>query len=429
MKKTIAVFLILCFAAALAACGANDLYIHDPASGAEPPAAKDTPEPVLTEPDPVVAEALGGQVILSVKNEMQSFAAPDGSGKTILSFGTDTVKVVLDDRAAAEKINQFLAMKDEMYYTGSGAGDGMYELLELATDNYTLVKELGTSQNTEFSCTRSVIVERGDSRILSLRYRVNSYTGGAHGLYADRVFVFDTATGSLLKLDDIAADRAALEEAMLAKMTDLIENDVRYQPVKEYMKAFQPDLELNDALRSLFREGSWLLDDEGFAVFSDLYEIGSYADGILRFSLSYEELDGILREEYLPFARSESGELFIRSIDSPRSASVILVDKVTTDEKGSEFRVFSQGTVYDVSIDSVVYISDHVGFYQTTTHWYCSYLSNAGVQVQTLIPDGMPDLMIRYLDENGQPHSFLITRSGEDGTVILLEEEHVEAVG
>ena len=41
----------------------------------------------------------------------------------------------------------------------------------------------------------------------------------------------------------------------------------------------------------------------------------------------------------------------------------------------------------------------------------------------------MPDLMIRCRDESGTEHSFLLTESGEDGSVLLLEEDNVAAVG
>ena len=47
------------------------------------------------------------------------------------------------------------------------------------------------------------------------------------------------------------------------------------------------------------------------------------------------------------------------------ASGVTLIDKVTISKKGSEFRVYAQGTVYDVTIDSVTYINDDVGFYQT----------------------------------------------------------------
>lgn len=428
MKKLIALLMALCLSVSLVACAADEIYIHDtPASAA--PVVSEEHAPVAVEPDPHVVELLGAPVILNVTNKIDTWYAPDDSGKLILTFGGDVVKVVLDNRAAAEKINQFLAMRDEMFYSGSGNGDGLNDLLELATDIYTMSAEIGTSLNTECSCTRSAYIERGDSRVITVRYRVNTYTGGAHGIFSDIAYVFDTATGRLLTLDDLSDDREALENAMLAKMIELIETDVRYQPIQDYVYSFHPDRELADSLRELFREGNWLLGEEGLVVFSDPYEISSYADGSIRFTLRYDEMDGLLKEEWLPAERPEDGSLAISAIDSRESASVTLLDKVSTAADGEEFRLFAQGTVYDVSIDSVVYISDSVGFYQTDTHWYCSYLSNAGVQVQTRIPEGMPDLMIRYLDADGNVHSFLITQSGEDGSVILLEEEHIEPVG
>ena len=104
-----------------------------------------------------------------------------------------------------------------------------------------------------------------------------------------------------------------------------------------------------------------------------------------------------------------------------------LIDKVTVSEDGAEFRLFAKGTAYNVTIDSVAYIND--GFYQTDSHWYCSYLSNTGVQIKTAIPEGMPDLMVRCVDAEGQAHSYLVTQSGEDGSILLLQEEHVDAVG
>ena len=119
----------------------------------------------------------------------------------------------------------------------------------------------------------------------------------------------------------------------------------------------------------------------------------------------------------------------ILELDDANAASVHLIDKVTVSDTGAEFRIFAQGTLYGITIESVSYVSDDVGFYQTDSHWYCSYLSNAGVQVQTDIPDGMPNLMLRYFDAAGTEYRYLVTQSGEDGSIILLPAEHVTAVG
>lgn len=429
MKKVFALLLAASMLFALAACGTGELYIHEPTVTAPP--VSDVPvTPVIEEPSPAILETLGDPVILNIKTITGTYEAPDDSGRTILTYGYQDVDLFLQNKPqTANRINQFLDLKDEIYYSGTGDGDGLNAMLEWAIDNYSLSKEANISANLEFSSMRSAYVDRGDSRILSLRYRVNSYTGGAHGSYVDRAYVFDLSDGALLTLDDIASDRGALEQAMLAKMTDTVQNDVRYQTIRDYMLNFRTDSDLESALKELFREGSWFLNDEGLVVFSDLYEIGSYADGIIRFTLSYEELQGLISDRYMPVERPEGGSLQILDIDHSGAASVSLIDKVTVSEDGSEFRVFASGTVYDVTIDSVTYIDDGVGFYVTDMHWFCSYLSNSGVQVQTGIPQGMPDLMVRCVDENGDAFSYLVTQSAEDGSVLLLQEEHVTAVG
>ncbi len=429
MKKTLAILLAVCLLAALSACGSGDIYIHD-APETQAPAPAETSEPVVAEPDPQVLVELGEPVILNIKNTSETFPAPDGSDRVILTYGYDDVDVYLaSNLSAADAINQELATQDEIFYSGSGNGDGINAVLEVATDNYALTQDHDVGLSTEFSCTRTAFVDRADSRVIALRYRTSTYVGGAHGTYVDRVLVFDTESGRRLSVDDLAADREALEHVILEKMNDVLHNDVRYLPILDYMTAFDPDADVEVKLRSLIRDGSWTLDHEGLTVFSDLYEIGSYADGIVRFTVPYEELNGVLDDAWLPPVRTSGGELHIMGLDDRNGNAVHLLDKVTISDDGSEFRVFADGTVYDVSIDSVTYINDDIGFYQTETHWYCSYLSNVGVQVQTVIPEGMPDLMIRYTDESGAAHRYLITESGEDGSVLLLEESKVVAVG
>ena len=81
------------------------------------------------------------------------------------------------------------------------------------------------------------------------------------------------------------------------------------------------------ALRALIREGSWLLDEKGLVIFSDLYEIGSFADGVVRFAVSYEELDGLLREDWFPVAHDQQGNLNIEVLKAGENAKKQLLDK------------------------------------------------------------------------------------------------------
>lgn len=429
MKKKLAIIMTAALLALLAACGTGDIYLHDaPDDPASTQAAE--PDPVAAEVTPEPADTLGAPVILNIRNITETYPAPDGSDRIILTFGYDDVNVYLQsDAAAADAINQYLATQDEIYYSGTGNGDGLNGYLEIATDNFALAQDHGAGMNLETSCMRSANVDRADSRIISIRYRTNSYSGGAHGTYFDRAYVFETGSGNRLSFDDLTADPAALEKLVLETMNETLKNDVRYKPIFDYMTSFNSDQNLDDLLKALIRDGSWTLDAEGLTVFSDIYEIGSYADGVVRFTVPYDAMSGILDEALLPPERTADGELRIMRLDDLGSDAIRLTDKVTVTEDGPEFRVYTDGVLYDVSIDSVTYINDDVGFYQTETHWYCSYLSHAGVQVQTMIPEGMPNLMIRYRDAGGDVHSYLITESGLDGTVLLMEESSVVAVG
>ena len=56
-------------------------------------------------------------------------------------------------------------------------------------------------------------------------------------------------------------------------------------------------------------------------------------------------------------------------------------------------------------------------------------MSDCAIQLVTLIPEGMPDLMISYTTADGLRHHSLISQSGIDGSISLTDAETVEAVG
>lgn len=427
MKKTIALLLFLCLAASLCACGSLDeLYIHDaPAATPAPDAPAATPAPDDT-PPVNVPELIGAPVVVGVERQSEQYAAPDDSGKIILTFSDDKARVKLDNAAAQEAINAFLLARDEEYYSGTSTGTGLNAILESAMDNYAFAVDKNKSINTEFSCARTVRIERADSRILSLTYRVTTYKEGIHSEIVDRSYVFDAETGALLTMDDLGPDRAALDAALLARMHELVDGDVLYKPLKEYMTDYL-HVDPDEAFSALLREGSWVLTDKGLTVYSDPYEIGSYAEGSVRFTLGYDELEGLLDPNRFPTGRPAGGEAAVIGADEPGAADVRLLDSISVWDDVQRFIIFADGTIYDVSLTRVDYFND--AFYENRLVWHASYLSGSGVLVQAVVPEGMPNLMLRYLDENGVRHSYLVAQSGYDGSMLLLEESTVTAVG
>ena len=429
MKKQIAILLVLTMLLALSACTALKEVEGDPQNqqGNEPGQASAPSETEVLPPEmDTELEALGSQVIVSLSRNEEVFKAPDGTDQTILTFAYDTATVHVEGNdAASERINTSLNVLEEKFYSGTGMGDGVGGMLEQATDNYTVATETGDNRPLEFTSSRSASVRRSDSRILSIVYQTQVYTGGAHGTYHDRAYVFNTQTGERLTFSALCDDSektAALKAYMLEKM--IAQANEENSGVD--MGLFGEEGSLANKLGALIREGSWTLDESGLVVFSDVYELGSYASGIIRFRFSYEELSDFIDAKWLPVPREGDGSFSVAYVSDIPEGSAKILARIAVDPNGTELCLTANGTLYDVTIVSVEYVSE--GFYETSQHWACSYLHNCAVQLATVLPEGMPNVMIRYTSADGSAHNLLVTQSGEDGSLILSDDS-IAAVG
>lgn len=438
MKKTLAIILTLTLAFSLCACAEleslRDIELPPlPEAGASaspelsPEPSVEVTEPPVETPAPV-EEQLNNRVIVSSSNTAIQEYDPQNGTELILTFAYESPLVYIEGRdAASAAINDYLALLDETYYTGNdhgvGTATGFNMLLELAQDNYSYVvansiEDLGL----EFSASRSANVARADAQVLSLVYSFYEFTGGVHGNYYDRAYVFDTETGAELSLDAITSDFDALTAFLVQYMVEKAESD------SYYTERIDPSIsseQYSAAFGQLIREGSWYFGADGLVIFSDTDELGPYAAGIIEFTVPYDELEGKIEEKWLPAERSGQGEFSISLLSDVPEGSIEIIDRVTADETGTEICLSVEGTVYDVKLSRVDYTDT---FFETAQPWACSYMSNCAIQVLTTLPEGMPDLMLSYKTADGETHTFLVSESGEDGSLILVDGL-IEAVG
>ena len=429
MKKIMALILVLALAATMCACDELEKLQQvelPPLPTVEPSQEPETtPEPAEESPEPSPEPLeLGNRVIVSIKNNTEIHNAPDNEAQRILTFSYDTPQVHIEGNdAAAAAINDHIAVLDELYYSGTGNGDGINAMLEMALDNYSYAVDTGAELGLEYSSDRTVSVPRADNAVVSLILSTNTYTGGVHGNYFDRGYVYDAQTGELLTLEKLTSDADAFSAFAASYLVELAKNDETYASL---------DLieDLPSAMAALLREGSWYFDDNGLVVFSDVYELASYAEGIIRFTIPYGALEDYIDAKWLPTQRqSGDGSFEVSLLSDVPSGSVEIIDRVTADSEGLELCLKAVGTVYDVSISSVEYADYSHKFFETASHWACSYMSDCAIQLVTLIPEGMPNLMISYTTADGVHHHSLISQSGVDGSISLTDAESVEAIG
>ena len=55
-------------------------------------------------------------------------------------------------------------------------------------------------------------------------------------------------------------------------------------------------------------------------------------------------------------------------------------------------------------------------------------MKDSAIQLETMIPDGIPNLMVSYTDADGVNHSKLVSQSGMDGSFLLIDD-NIEVLG
>ncbi len=434
MKKVFAIILVLALAVSMSACEELEKLEQvelPPLPTVEPSQEPETEiheEPAVSE-EPIAEADLGSRVIVSISSSNFVYNAPVSvEEQRILTFSYDTPQVHVEGNdAASNVINDHIAVLNELYYTGTGNGDGLNAMLEMALDNYSYAMDTGAEIGLELSSDRTASVSRADSSIISFVFSTYTYTGGVHGYYFNRGYVYDTQTGELLTLDKLSDDPEAFKQFILDYIVDLAENGEEYEAYKAELDNLD---DLNSALGALVREGSWYFDENGLVIFSDVYELASYAAGIISFNIPYADLAEHIDAKWLPVERQSGDGSFEVSMQSDvPSGSIELLDKVEVSADGEELCLKAVGTVYDINISSVEYADYNHKFFETDRHWACSYMQNCAIQLVTLIPDGMPNLMISYTTADGVQHQYLISQSGEDGSVFLIDADNVEAIG
>ena len=186
---------------------------------------------------------------------------------------------------------------------------------------------------------------------------------------------------------------------------------------------FEEGTSYEDILAPLLRQGSWYFDSQGLVIFSSLYEISSYAAGPIFFCIPYADLQGHIDDRWLPEEIQGSGSLELAAGGEMLPDNIPIIDKLDVDGEGEALYLIVHGSVRNLRIARGEYVDS---FYVTQDLWSCGSMDNCALQLQCLIPEGMPNLRISYDDAQGS-HVYYLSHSAQDGSAVLTDT--VEAVG
>ncbi len=426
MKKLIAALLSLIFILSLCSCAiekkadsADEPKPTDAPAAAETPSAEPSGEPeASSEPSPEEPpqEETEPQVIALIKlSESQSFKDADGS--ELVNFSCTSAEFYIPGRKDAAALINADVPKDCFGIFWAEDKPMTYdEVVEMAREDRA--NRLESVQDSEWEWSfvpycgeRRAIVTRADGAVVSILYSNYIYTGGVHGFSWCESAVYSSRTGKPLSRADICGGS---DEEFLRFCADYITDLSHSEAYADYQEAFFEGYEAD--IPDVIAASAWYLSDAGVVFPISPYELGPYAMGSIEFCVPYSALGGIIADEFIPPERDGMpGSLslvkgaagsFNASIDKGRGEVAVL--KVS-------------GSVYDLTIASVTNFYDDYYFTTDSDAIFAGVCRDGdSFFLRDYYPDVAPAFSVSYTDGTGRKHEYILTQSGEDGSILML---------
>jgi len=161
------------------------------------------------------------------------------------------------------------------------------EQLEYAKEAYESTYEVFNP----YEVNLDAYVRRADTLVTSILYNSFYYSGGMHGSSYFYGKNYDTATGKVLKLDDVVKDKDKLCKA--------IEELERCYPYHSFDNGNSVEEILED--EELY---SWTLDYNGITFYFPEYSLSNYNNDMQIVTVTYENNKDALKEKYTPIPKA-----------------------------------------------------------------------------------------------------------------------------
>ena len=319
----------------------------------------------------------------------------DENGVTLLTENRCVPSFTSGDAERSQWVNSILEGIERDYLTDS---------TNLNTYANEFVEDNGTDYFYSYSNYQQMGVARHDAMVVSLISLSSLYSGGTHPNSVQVAYNLDITNQRLLRLEDVIEEKAAPELARMVRQSV----DETFAFIDGGNGLFD---DYGDTIEGSMRYGNmtpyWYLNDHGLVIFYNQYELGPYAAGIIKAELGYEDLEGILLEEYFPAEPSGiPGDLVLRGEwEGYRRIPI------TLDEADGVLLVGVEGTVYQVQLSEVLWLED-TPIAQDLLFSALSLSQSDVLEITGGYSDETKSLVIEFIDGRGEQHIYHI-RDGE----------------
>ena len=359
MTKHTALILVLCMMLSLAACGSKEPPATVPTTApvTSAPTTAPTTEPTVPEPtvDISMLPSLSTATIIMTKEA-------ERAEQVQFEYTYPNVMLVLSDAAIAdtvmvELLNRIDATRSTADSVLSNAGSDVLYFYDVHYDPMRI-----------------------DPNVLSLYGSKSGYAGGAHPSHESVSVTYDLSTGNVLLLSDLFHTGVSASDLspLVIEGLDLISQE------KQLYSDYTATVEERFG-QGLDVEAGWYLSGEGLCIYFSPYDIAPYAAGTITATIPYSQLNGILRDEFFPAERGNSGGSIIQApFQTAQLDQFQQFTEVILDRNAEVYLLYTDGQLFDVTLETGTYSEKYDSFTPLSTVFACEALSmNDAIMVQS----------------------------------------------
>lgn len=302
MKKVFQ-FSILACAVLLAAC--------QPKS--EPKEPEDKPQ------DTVVNQT--SEPVLRGETVKLAVTLPECNGNTCPDFTVERLQSnfpfidQLLDQEILDQLSKMLEIVDADQASSTAQGSEQTNHLDVQAQQYANafikideeLKALSSSHQISLMIKPKILQSKGTLATVVLNS--SSYLGGAHGSTAQRYYNFDLKNQKQVQLNDLLLpkQKAKLDKLAHEAFKTWVIDSKLANTADEYEQAWP--FQVTD---------NYFLGEQGLILQYGEYEIGPYVVGLPRLVIPFDQLQGVLKPEFLP------------KVETPAASTVVATDKSTS---------------------------------------------------------------------------------------------------
>ncbi|WP_336949781.1 RsiV family protein [Acinetobacter junii] len=290
MKKVFQYSILAC-AVLLAAC--------QPKS--EPKEPEDKPQ------DPVVNQT--SEPVLRGETVKLAVTLPECNGNTCPDFTVERLQSnfpfidQLLDQEILDQLSKMLEIVDADQASSTAQGSEQTNHLDVQAQQYANafikideeLKALSSSHQISLMIKPKILQSKGTLATVVLNS--SSYLGGAHGSTAQRYYNFDLKNQKQVQLNDLLLpkQKAKLDKLAHEAFKTWVIDSKLANTADEYEQAWP--FQVTD---------NYFLGEQGLILQYGEYEIGPYVVGLPRLVIPFDQLQGVLKPEYLPKVESSA---------------------------------------------------------------------------------------------------------------------------